>query len=248
VSGRNACTFARPLYGRESIFLFSHTNEFCGKSKLALEARVAWIWLKWGRWVCEKGAAAARLGRKLWATQRLPTRWGRQSFRGFSSCAGASWLDRPPGKPGLEPLYLIMQKPTVWLLRRLVGILSSPAEDLQWASTLTKPAAMCRTAYWGCPEAGGGNSHRRRMGSVDGWPMASPTYEQREVTPRSGRRMAEAARQGPPPGAPRPHHPPTWQGPVRRTGALGNEEGESGFAARGAQRPTADGRCGAVRP
>ena len=35
--------------GRESIFLFSHTNEFCGKSKVALERPVAWPPHRWGR-------------------------------------------------------------------------------------------------------------------------------------------------------------------------------------------------------
>ncbi len=32
------------LGGRESIFLFSHTNEFCGKSKVAHEPVLAWPW------------------------------------------------------------------------------------------------------------------------------------------------------------------------------------------------------------
>jgi len=43
--------------GRESIFLFSHTNEFCGKSKVAHEAVLAWAPLKVRRRVCERGAS-----------------------------------------------------------------------------------------------------------------------------------------------------------------------------------------------
>jgi len=39
--------------GRESIFLFSHTNEFCGKDFVALEPRLACAPPKVGRWVCE---------------------------------------------------------------------------------------------------------------------------------------------------------------------------------------------------
>jgi hypothetical protein len=56
--------------------------------------------------------------------------------------------------------------------------------------------------------------------------------------------MAEAARPGPPPGAPRPHHP--QRGTVRSTGALGNLEGESGLppaAVDGAQPTAAAKRC-----
>ena len=52
------------LYGRESIFLFSHTNEFCGKHLLAHEPVLAWAPLKDPRWVCERGTRGARGDRK----------------------------------------------------------------------------------------------------------------------------------------------------------------------------------------
>jgi hypothetical protein len=44
--------------GRESIFLFSHTNEFCGKSKVAHEPVLACAPLKVRRRVYERGAEA----------------------------------------------------------------------------------------------------------------------------------------------------------------------------------------------
>ena len=53
---KNACKMVWRLYGRESIFLFSHTNEFCGKSKVAHEPVLAWDPLKDPRWVYERGA------------------------------------------------------------------------------------------------------------------------------------------------------------------------------------------------
>ncbi len=46
--------------GRESIFLFSHTNEFCGKSKVAREPALARDPQKDPRWVYEGGAKGAR--------------------------------------------------------------------------------------------------------------------------------------------------------------------------------------------
>ena len=47
------CVWVFCLYGRESIFLFSHTNEFCGKRKVAHERPVAWPGLRRGRRVYE---------------------------------------------------------------------------------------------------------------------------------------------------------------------------------------------------
>ena len=38
---RNACKTVLWFSGRESIFSFSHTNEFCGKEKLARELGLA---------------------------------------------------------------------------------------------------------------------------------------------------------------------------------------------------------------
>lgn len=46
--------------GRESIFLFSHTNEFCGKSKVAHEPELASPALKAARQVHERTTAARR--------------------------------------------------------------------------------------------------------------------------------------------------------------------------------------------
>lgn len=46
--------------GRESIFLFPHTNEFCGKGKVAHEPGLASPPLKAGRWVYERRCQHAR--------------------------------------------------------------------------------------------------------------------------------------------------------------------------------------------
>jgi len=46
--------------GRESIFLFCHTNEFCGKSKVAPEPRGAGSAHRWGRWTHEEGRRLRR--------------------------------------------------------------------------------------------------------------------------------------------------------------------------------------------
>lgn len=43
------------LYGRESIFSKTHTNEFCGKINLARERGEAGCGAKVGRWVGERG-------------------------------------------------------------------------------------------------------------------------------------------------------------------------------------------------
>ena len=51
----NACKMVWGLYGRESIFLFSHTSEFCGKHLLAHEPVLAWGPQKDPRWVYERG-------------------------------------------------------------------------------------------------------------------------------------------------------------------------------------------------
>ena len=54
--GKNACKMVLWFGGRESIFLFSHTNEFCGKSKVAHEPGLACAPLKVRRRVYERGA------------------------------------------------------------------------------------------------------------------------------------------------------------------------------------------------
>ncbi len=68
------------MCGRESIFLFSHTNEFCGKWKVAPEARVAWIGLKVGRRVCERGQPRKQVKR----LKRVPPA-GRRQLRWCSA-------------------------------------------------------------------------------------------------------------------------------------------------------------------
>jgi hypothetical protein len=90
-----------PLCGRESIFLFSHTNEFCGKSKVAPEAGVAWFGLKVGRRVCERGQQR----------KQLPARCSKPSGRVAASPAPVPVrrLARPPWKQGSKHLYLILQ-------------------------------------------------------------------------------------------------------------------------------------------
>jgi hypothetical protein len=91
--GRHACTLVSRLCGRESIFLFSHTNEFCGNSKVALEAGVAWSRLKWGRRVCEKGANASRLGKRESVEPggwRLPTSQSTVPYLAETRCGAPS--------------------------------------------------------------------------------------------------------------------------------------------------------------
>ena len=56
----NACKMVSPFGGRESIFLFSHTNEFCGTRKVAREPGLACGPQKVRRWVCEGRDLAGR--------------------------------------------------------------------------------------------------------------------------------------------------------------------------------------------
>ena len=49
-----------PFGGRESIFLFCHTNEFCGTRKVAREPGLACGSQKVRRWVCEGSDLAGR--------------------------------------------------------------------------------------------------------------------------------------------------------------------------------------------
>jgi hypothetical protein len=53
------CVLVDRLCGRESIFLFSHTNEFCGKHKAAHERPLAGRGRRWARRVSEAGVAPA---------------------------------------------------------------------------------------------------------------------------------------------------------------------------------------------
>ena len=57
---KNACKMVSPFGGRESIFLFSHTNEFCGTRKVAREPGLACGLQKVRRWVCEGSDLAGR--------------------------------------------------------------------------------------------------------------------------------------------------------------------------------------------
>ena len=57
---KNACKMVPPFGGRESIFLFSHTNEFCGTRKVAREPGLACGSQRILRWVCERGDLAGR--------------------------------------------------------------------------------------------------------------------------------------------------------------------------------------------
>lgn len=90
---RGAAVLVWPLCGRESIFLFSHTNEFCGKSKVAPEAGVAWIGLKVGRRVCERGQQRKQLPARCSSPQGRPQRAQRL-------CRFAGW----PAHPGNRAL------------------------------------------------------------------------------------------------------------------------------------------------
>jgi len=47
----------------------------------------------------------------------------------------------------------------------------------------------------------------QQLGSVDGWPLATPETEHREATTRCGHRNGRSSVLGPPPGAPKPHLP-----------------------------------------
>ena len=49
----NACKMVSPFSGRESIFSFSHTNEFCGTREVAREPGLACGSQKVRRWVHE---------------------------------------------------------------------------------------------------------------------------------------------------------------------------------------------------
>jgi hypothetical protein len=98
---RGAAVLVWPLCGRESIFLFSHTNEFCGKSKVAPEAGVAWIGLKVGRRVCERGQQRKQLPARCSSPQ------GKQQ-RAQRLCRSAGWPAHP-GNRASKHLYLILQ-------------------------------------------------------------------------------------------------------------------------------------------
>lgn len=52
----DACRMVLRFTVRESIFLFPHTNEFCGKSKVAREPTVACTRVNVGRCTYERGA------------------------------------------------------------------------------------------------------------------------------------------------------------------------------------------------
>jgi hypothetical protein len=80
------------LCGRESIFLFPHTNEFCGKKKLALEPPVAEPRPKQGRWVGERGQAEHLKG--------VPPKGAAAAYRVSPGLPGADSQRLRPGLPG----------------------------------------------------------------------------------------------------------------------------------------------------
>lgn len=163
----DACGLVWALCGRESIFLFSHTNEFCGKSKVALEARVAWAGLKRGRRVCERGQMR----------KRLP-----------ACCRACKRVRRPVQRlrhPIEKQSYLILQKPSAGLLLRLVGHWPSPLESHRGESPPTKSAALGPYGVLGMPKGGG----RLVPPFAEGWALwATGRWqvlppEQREIAP-----------------------------------------------------------------
>ena len=67
------------LGGRESIFLFSHTNEFCGNSKVAREPGLACGNPETSRWVCERTRPAregSRGNRRVGKMEKVVKRRG----------------------------------------------------------------------------------------------------------------------------------------------------------------------------
>jgi hypothetical protein len=183
---RGAAVLARALCGRESIFLFSHTNEFCGKSKVAPEAGVAWIGLKVGRRVCERGQQRKQLPARCSSPQGRPQRAQRLCrFAGWPAHPG----NRAPNTCTLSCRDIPRSSPRRYLETSCPRAQQSWSRRVDWIDpTPTKPAALCaRTAYWGCLEAAGGvtPSLRRRMGSVGDWPLASPTTRAAGDSPRA---------------------------------------------------------------
>jgi hypothetical protein len=133
----DACALVAALCGRESIFLFSHTNEFCGKSKVAPEPRVAWTGLKWGRRVCERGQPRKQVKR----LERVPP-------AGRCHCGGVQRTNLENNVPYLEET-LCGAPSTACRLR------SSPAESHHWESPPTKSAASALHGVLGMPQGGG---------------------------------------------------------------------------------------------
>lgn len=144
----DACGLVWPLCGRESIFLFSHTNEFCGKSKVALEAGVAWARLKRGRRVCERGQMRKRLPACCGACKRVRRRVTAPALAHPKS-------QIPRSLTGSGKTYLILQRPSAGLLLRLVGHWPSPLESHRGESPPTKSAALGPYGVLGMPRGGG---------------------------------------------------------------------------------------------
>jgi hypothetical protein len=91
-AGEKMLLSSASLCGRESIFLFSHTNEFCGKKKLALEPPVAEPRPKQGRWVGERGQAEHLKG--------VPPKGAAAAYRVSPGLPGADSQRLRPGLPG----------------------------------------------------------------------------------------------------------------------------------------------------
>jgi hypothetical protein len=101
---------------------------------------------------------------------------------------------------------------------------------------------LCRTSYWGC--LNGGGERTLCLSSAEGWALwvagrwrALPT-EQREIAPvqrtPNGRSCAVWSSSWGPYAT---NARPTGGGRRRRTGALGNEEGESGLPPAAVEGP-----------
>lgn len=175
--GSRAGRLVRRLCGRESIFLFSHTNEFCGNSKVAPEAGVAWARLKDGRRVCERGQMRKRLPACCGTCKRVLQRAQRL-------CRSAGWPAHP-GNRAVKISSAPVATTVPYLAETFCGAPSAACRPQRHRcrrvpSSFRPPRSRRpsgRTAYWGCPKAAGGliPSLRRRMGSVGDWPLASPT-------------------------------------------------------------------------
>ena len=134
---KNACKMVWGLYGRESIFLFSHTNEFCGKSKVTHEPVLAWDPLKDPRWVYERGAKEPEGDGRvqpsplrqtypiLYAATAYPSEQAcRHSSRqrgGYSGCEPANQLDWVPGSCGGRRRLRPAPARALWIFGRWPG-------------------------------------------------------------------------------------------------------------------------------
>jgi hypothetical protein len=184
------------LCGRESIFLFSHTNEFCGKSKVAPEAGVAWPGLKVGRRVCERGQQRKQLPARCSSPQGKPQRAQRLCrFRRY----GPPTLETGPQTP-VPYLAGTFRGPLLGATLRpdALGHRSLGPEEL---TGLTRPPRSRRPSVparlLGMPRGGGRrNTLPPPKDGLCGRLADGKSYHQSSgrQPPCSGRRMGETAR------------------------------------------------------